>query len=169
MFATTARVLEIHDEVVARDAVLVRTGPGAAAQTALTAVGIAVRADAPSFLESIGLVQFSPALEGLDLEECVRAAHHLAIPTHAQRLGKNGLMCLGVSWAFMEAVEARSNGPLSVEGERRVADAFWEVINGSEIVTRGALLEAWARLADEEPVSLEEELGRVLWLWPDAL
>ena len=135
----------------------------------MRAVGIAAPDSEPSTVQRLGLSPFPRATEKAAFDETTEAASRLFIPTHAERLGKNGLTCLGAAWVFVDAVEARSKGPVSVEGERHVGDVFWDVITGSAILTRDALIEAWTNLTDGQPVSWEEELGRLLWLWPEAL
>jgi hypothetical protein len=142
--------------------------PSAAAAVILDAVGVKVPADYLAVLASLGLQDLMPRETIPFLTPDARAvASELGLDRVAKLLGRAVVTCVGAAWAVNRRLLVAGVGISTDEGARYLSEAFWNRIG----IPRTEVDATWRRIMIEEfePQDEKEQLGLLLWSWPEVI
>lgn len=171
MVRTAAPLLDARPSLLAGDAGQLICGAVGPASLILESVGIVAPTRPRDVLETAGLTDLIESSEdGQVAAQATILAHNLGIASIARLLGKTAIIGLGAAWAVVRRLDSRNVAILTEVGRQRVAEAFWEGIHLSRgEIERAEVEAAWRRLNEFDPETEQEQLGILLWSWPEVL
>ena len=170
MIRASASLIESARHVLDKDnnpVDLVR-GPSGAAKVILEAVATPVGADAVGVLKRLG---FSDPIAGTEPPNTIARAKgvatELGVAQVAVRLGKHPVTAVGAAWAVSCRFAQEAVAVTTLVGVGRLGEAFWDELR----FPRPEIDAAWRRLMVEEsqPQTAKQQLGMLLWSWPEVL
>lgn len=165
MVRAGAPFLDAYPTLLGGDAGHLISGAVGSAHVILEGVGIMAPSPSRGLLEAVGLNDLiEPVEEGAIVLQARDLAQYLGLPTMAGLLGKTGVTAVGAAWAVVRRLESGKGVILTEVGRQRVAEAFWEGIQ----LSRPEVEAAWRRLVEFDPQTYEEQVGVLLWSWPEV-
>lgn len=164
MVRTTAPLLDAYRSLIGEDIGCLIPGAVGPARLILESVGVNAASPTYTVLEVAGLKDIAELdEEGENVLKARTLAQHLGIPNSAKRLGKHSVLAVGASWAVVRYLNTRKALILTDLGRQQVAEAFWKGIR----LRREEIEDRWRRLVEVQ--SDEEQIGALLWSWPEVL
>ncbi len=157
-----ARNLLMHDPKALVEA------PSQASALILETLGISFPSDVQSALASFGFEDLSADEPGKESIEGARAAaSELGLDVVAKLLGPIVVTSVAAAWAVNGQLTTAGIAVTTDEGARFLGGVFWDEIR----IRRAVVDETWRRvMIDEfEPQAEQEQLGLLLWSWPEVI
>jgi hypothetical protein len=127
-----------------------------------------IPADPAQILGSLGLDNLVVAAKIGPNADCSQAlALELGLETTAKRLGQAAILALGTAWAMTQCLDSAGVSVMTEVGIRRLAESFWEGLG----LPRTKVDAKWRQvmLEESEPETEKQQLGMLLWSWPEVM
>lgn len=165
MIAASASSLEGARTLLDGDPTSLVDAPTGAAISILDAVGVSFDVDA---LPTLGLQDLVFRDNRPDLIAGARAtAAEIGMDRTAKKLGVIAVKAVGAAWAMNRRLTLAGIAVRTDEGSRYLGDVFWKGM----AIRRDEVNLTWLRVMSEEfePQGEKEQLGMLLWSWPEVL
>jgi len=168
MLQASASLLENARRLLDNDPSSLLDSPSGAAQQILSVVDLAIPADPARILGEFGLDSMVSLVRIGPKSACSQAlALELGLGTTAERLGQAAILALGTAWAMTQCLDSAGVSLMTEVGIRRLAESFWEGLG----LPRTNVDAKWRQvmLEESEPETEKQQLGMLLWSWPEVM
>ena len=168
MIHASAAIVETSRSFFDNDPQCLVNAPSGGAKCLLGGVGITIESDVVRILRGLGFANRIPGTEAHDQMVGAEAvAGKLGLDVIARRLEIDVVTALGAAWAISRWLTDDQVGITTDTGVRRFSAAFWDGVG----LTRNEVDVVWRNVMIEEfqPESETQQLGLLMWSWPEFL